>query len=577
MAIQVGQRQTANPAAIALCAVVGAVGVLNGFALFFLLEHEFATGKGHGAIVVLALCLSALLAYLIEMLRHWVTHPHGSLPSLSEVANTFVAIALSELLIAAAHEWDANARAFFTAPCKDLSPASVDWMAKLIAVEPKIGFRLGMNAVAWVAIGALISARLGHVILRAPEEARDSIRFGASVGAKAGFILAPLAMVICILILRLIDNMHTATGDPQEWARYMSGWRAAGANISSIDRLLSVDIPVYALNILAVTVQTVGVAATALVYAVVLVTAFIAKWRGGYAWPFYIIAGLGLFYLALPEIEIEVVAGEQALILALRAAVLAALVWGIPATLLGGLVPLWRRFHRDRRWWTAVAFLIAAALMAVTALRLFQPESLSATSMWLLMALGGLSLVAGFVFRKGDPFAEQWPFAALLVALVIGLVTSVSTSFVGVWVASNTLYATLDIRKSYWFGNEGCLGEFRDELLKAQFLPVVSKPEAIEKLQGKLKKKVEECDRLYGQGAVEVDKMLYCDFTSSCRSEEQSMLAAFDKYVPLAHAEAQCAAAHVPQWLEVSVAGAFGFWVTLGLLAAFRRYGDRSE
>lgn len=597
----ISPERKANIHALVVGGVVGAIGIFNGFALFFLFEHELKKAhEGHGVTIVAAFCLAAGLAYLIETLRHWIGHPGRSHPSVSEIASTFVVIAISELLLLAVHQWSTNATEFFSAPCKDC-------VETVIAPLPlDVLFTLKFFAVTWVAIGAICAAWLAYAMLSAPADARHSVLYGARTGANVGFIYAPVATLICVLFLRLINDGYTAAQEPGAWFGYLSLWRHDGEDMDFLTRLFAVTIPVYALELLGIVVGEIGVAATAAVYFIPLTVVIIMKFRKGYAWPFYVVAGIGFLYLYSAENEIERL-GAGEFFRALWVALIAGLIWSVTAIILGALVPLLRRFKDDRRWWTAIAFLMAAILMAVTAFRLIQPW-------WLPMILGLWSLIAGFVFQKGDPFADHWPFMALTVALVIGSITAVSVTFVGVGAQASAINAAVSTGRSPFgadccYGPTGfvtrreatvCLEDYRERLVWIQFTVLDRKHRLSEtiNLKEELRKNVEkrrqaltdlgnskQCDAAPAEplgeppppgcdiASTNVAVMLSENFLAYCRKPEDDFLKEFDKHVAIAKLEAGCVAAGTPQLLEISLAGSFGFWVTLGLLAAYRRYG----
>jgi hypothetical protein len=570
--------------ALVLCGVVGAIGMLNGLALFFLVEHELHEADGHGWPVwfLLVLCLSAGLAYLIETLRHWIKHPGVPRPSLAEFASTFVVILVSELLLVAAHKWSGNSTAFFSAPCADETHHTEELVASLFAVDPHAAFTLRVLATMWVGIGAGLAAWIGYIMLRAPENARDSIAFGAKKGALAGFVAAPLVVLGCILFLRLVDIGEAAAYHPQAWESYLAGWRYAGRDLDILTRLFSVQLPIFALERLADLVRYFGLWAVACGYAVLLIAAVIVRFRAksSYrAWPFTIVAGIGIVYLVLPVMQLEML-GWDSVLQVLRVPIVAALVWGVPAVILSSLMPLWRRFTNDRQWWTVIAIVMALLLIAAALFRVAQPGASAAIPWWLLALLGVWSLASAFVFARGEPFADQWPFAGLTVALAVGFITSLSSTFVGIWSEINAINATINVNTA--IGEYSCLRQHRERLLTIQFSPIDRRPAEIGALKDEISNRLRQSADLRknlrcepGEDVVMCNArvLLQSDLLAYCAKEEKAMLASFDHYVAASRLEAQCASSGATRRLEIALAASFGFWVTLGLLAAYRRYG----
>jgi hypothetical protein len=127
----------------------------------------------------------------------------------------------------------------------------------------------------------------------------------------------------------------------------------------------------------------------------------IRKGSGGIAWVF-LLGGIALVITPLlPGLG-------SLLLLVLRTAV----IWVVPGALIGALVPLLAEPAESKDVWSAIAFLAAAILVAVTVARLD-------TRAWLLIPIAGIAATGYFVWRTGRVEA-CWPIVAASVATVVG-------------------------------------------------------------------------------------------------------------------------------------------------------------
>ncbi len=103
---------------------------------------------------------------------------------------------------------------------------------------------------------------------------------------------------------------------------------------------------------------------------------------------------------------------------------LAALLWGVPGALLGGLTPLLRRVATHARNWAFVGYGAAALLIVATLI----------VHAWWALVPAVAALAVGYMFQRGAPVSEYWPFAALCVAAGICGATSIAqhATFAGV-------------------------------------------------------------------------------------------------------------------------------------------------
>jgi hypothetical protein len=568
---------------LVLCGLGGAVGILNGFALGYLLWEERHLSF---AAFATALAVAAALALIIETLRHWIQHPKAAAVSVPQILSTFMVIAVSELLIAAAHTAVPQ-----VVEALEHAPGHAPGHEPLIPEDPAVQFNLLVTAAIWLIAGTVIAVRLGRDLRNAPGDSWAGVKFGAEKGARAGFLVAFGIVLGGGLLLRLIALLELAAVDPtvsNKWDVYLYAWRESGRDTDVLTDIIAAWLPTSALSILGGVVRWLGVGPVVIIYLGLLATAFILGQRTRYRWPFYAVSALGLFYLLMPLLGFELV-GEETIYLLLLGSAFAAIVFGIPATILGALSPLWQAFQDRRRTWVAIAAGTGMLLAVVTAARVAWPVSFHLFDIpwWSILLLSALSCAAAVYFWRNEEIIDLWPFTALLVALAVGAFTALTATFVGVWAQLHVINASLTT--GYSIGPYACLQEYRMELLWLQFQPPDEMLKGLQALQDGLRNDLAQRQTMIDQsdsntclpGEDVTDclarALLGRDLWQVCRAEDQAMIERFDAYVAAAAQLNQWAEQGAPQRFEIAIAGSFGFWVTMVLLAAHRRYAAEAH
>jgi len=106
----------------------------------------------------------------------------------------------------------------------------------------------------------------------------------------------------------------------------------------------------------------------------------------------------------------------------------AIVMWGLPAVLLGALVPLLRRPSQTPRNWCFVGY-GAAALLVTASLASFAFSGHGSSSVqggWTALGLAAVAALIGLLFQREILIETYWPIAALVVALGISGATSLS-------------------------------------------------------------------------------------------------------------------------------------------------------
>jgi hypothetical protein len=377
-----------------LAAGLGAWGVLTGFAVFLLLWHEHhAPGK-----FLLGLGAAGVASAIVEGARkriegHGGHGGHGAARfSWSNVAFTLVLLAIVELFIVAAHT--------AVHPTKPVLPEVARAMLGSVpAQNVPLWLTLATFALAWVLVGAALAAGLLRFTTGLDGGAIDRAGKGAARGAVVGLVVAPVAMLAAVLLLRAGVLLWTFLFDHDAWLAHLRQGENAWYGIAL--RPLSWLANVWGL----------GWFAKVLV-GVLLVGAVAGARREGDAGPFVLLlVAVAVFFFAPLLAE----AGSLLLILGL-----AALAWGVPAATLGAMSPALEAPAERREQWGLFAFGGALLLAALPLLWSASP--------WFLLPAAFLATL-GAVVRKRGVSLEAWPLLALAAGLVVTGATGVVQEF----------------------------------------------------------------------------------------------------------------------------------------------------
>jgi hypothetical protein len=253
-----------------------------------------------------------------------------------------------------------------------------------------------------VVAGASVGGILGAFVVRQYGERnllRSELRAGAT-GAIAGAIMAPLAVLAYILTWRVILALELMFFDRRGFARRLEAF----IDPSSLD----VYVPTHAwyetafrvaLNI---STMWFSIPVAQIIVGFVLAATLVLGVRWKHWWPLGTVAAALLFGLVGPLIR-----DMRDL---LRLPFMAAIVWVVPAAVLGLAAPLLERPAERSKWWSSIAAALGIAVAMLTVVRLHDAR-------YLLLALA-LFVVAGlFVIRSN--IEEFWPALALCLAILV--------------------------------------------------------------------------------------------------------------------------------------------------------------
>lgn len=437
---------------VRLGAFTGVMGVLSGYAVFFMwleeAEHPWKFG--------LALFCAGLLSLIFEWLREKIQggeheHGHGHAP-LSRMLVTFIMLVMAELFVMG---WDHTA----TMEGGKFLAASQAVTGQAISGGPALN--LAVLAGIWVSVGAVLAGWLTSLIPCAGHESlAKKVRNSAGSGALAGLVAAPVTLLVYVLAVRVLGALNLLFFHHDQWRQNVhtleSDFSPPTASLQHLREQRSGYNSLFAAGFRAVgwlddSLGNHWWTPLILITAWVLLMRYLLKKELGY--PAFFLGLLALMIILAPLLDNL---GNLFVML-----VLAALIWTFPGALLGAMVPLLNRPSDMPRIWGLIAFLGAAILLGVTAVRL---------SAWFLIpAL--LLVAAGIIFQRGGRLEDYWPFLALSTATVVAGLTFViqQATFAGVFGkfhAINSVPATLAPRPPSLLDNTWWLNPRQADFLK---------------------------------------------------------------------------------------------------------------
>ncbi len=396
-----------------IAAVTAAFGIISGYCLYVLWWEHDEKGES-GWTFAVAFAVAAGMSFIFEALRTTIEgSPHRW--TRSRVVSTVVMLAAFELFIIATHGAAEMDR------CKFVGVAGFIF-GERFAPNMSAGENVLALGLLWIAVALTIAYSLRRFILKWPysnsgtypkgplprflSAAGPDMWRGSMAGLRAGVIWGPLMAVAYVFVLRAIglaQDLH-ANPDHNPIAGDNPVWR-------HLPRFLE---------------PFIGVPLT------------VVLWFTRSFGPWGLVLGIILASLGARAItskekrDIAVLVPTAAVLLVLIApiltepgamhdfgslAILSAVIWGLPAMLLGGLSPLLRRPAYSPPTWGLVAAAAACVLMVLTLARFLAASASGAERT--LLALGTLALLGlALVLFRGSWVEEFW----LLVALSIGTI-----------------------------------------------------------------------------------------------------------------------------------------------------------
>jgi hypothetical protein len=336
-----------------LSALTGAWGMLTGLALFIAVEGH----RDDLLLLGMELLFAVAAAAVIEWLRERATGGEHGAFSWPAVVSSILMLATFEMFVLgmeslATERWDHVSAAIFGAGAEGDAIGSIsraDW--NLVAF-----------ILVWILLAALLSFLLARSMGSVAREESLRLRVGLVAGLRATVVIA-LVVFASGLLIRLT------------WAAWV--YQAAGYWPFSQENLWQYLLPLGFLAWLAsASLGRYGLVAGSVAFGAVLVGRL----------------GIGLH------------AWTDVTLVSLATALQTALVWGIPAVTLGLFLPLLRRPSNYRWLWSPLAIGVAVVSVALV----FEPWA---------FAVGVVLIGAGLVLRRAERIEGYWPLLAACAAM----------------------------------------------------------------------------------------------------------------------------------------------------------------
>jgi len=409
-----------------IAALVGAWGVLNGFAVYILwTAHDPQQTRWSFA---LGLAGSALAAWVIETLRERLrppeheaheaheahsddeAHDEDDEPSATSSERTGIARFLLTLISLATFE-------LFIAAIDHSMEVFRDPLARHELRERLLGPALFGTAgttrdlialaVMWIVAGAAVSGAVALVVLlprRKPiaERSRDGLLSGIGAGA----IAAPVLVLLYVLTVRVALAFGLALFHPHEWQQHLDLLAPAGPRSDLIlsPVLFAYDTAFTVIGPLFTSGWTGKLAAVAIFGALCAIGVRFKRW-----WPF------GAAVAALAVAVVAPLSRDFAELLQLP--LYAAVVWIVPGAILGAMAPLLENPSQRASLWASVSVGIGAIVMIVT----FVAHQNTG-----FLVVGAAIAAAGTILLRRDDLEVVWPYLAIAVSLATSSATALA-------------------------------------------------------------------------------------------------------------------------------------------------------
>jgi hypothetical protein len=379
--------------ALAACLVTAGLGVLSGFAVFFL-ALEDQTQLRFFEILGTATLLSIVVEWLREVIDEDGRERAQRGPRWSGILVSLLIVGLSELF---ALGWHAGISLYGT---DDFNAAVtiIEGGTQSPTYAPLSG--LLWLGILWLVSGMALGAALSFTIGRSMKSVRERMSSGALTGCLVGGLLAPIALLAFLLIVNFGHGVVLLVFQPADWTANFHILQASVSTMGTPGLVIGAVLWVadQALTFLGRFTDRAPLIVVALMIGGGIIG--IREKAGPIAW-LGVFAGIALTMTALvPSL------GGLFLLL-----VRTGLIWAIPGIVLGALVPLLERPAEVPKWWSSVAFAAAIMLVVITASRL-------EGRWWLLVPAAGVFATGIFVWRTGQVQA-CWPMLAVSVATIV--------------------------------------------------------------------------------------------------------------------------------------------------------------
>ena len=386
--------------------LVGALGVLSGYALYFQVEPIVHLRRG-ATLLFTEISVAVALGAIAEWIRQVIDEGAKRLPSRRTVLSTILTLLLFEIFISSAHSI--------------FDPNQTDTVRAIHDVWAGDARDFVLVALLWTISGAVLMGVLARTVFLRRRNVWTDARYGILCGLGAGAIAGAIVLGY-LLVARAVLVGNSILADHQGWHAILNKHHIASILGRGVD---------YAID-----ARPLGHSFPVAYVVLFLIAAVVSRrsWKTRSLKPMGVLILGVIVVLGLAVVDLTLV----------KLPTYVWLAWSIPGALLGGMVP-WLRSRAKLPHTFGVALLLFG--VALIFIGLFHPNSYLGLLPAVILAFSGIEIL------RDKEVREFWPAMALSVAVITCFVTPIQVdpaNFRGVLGNINGLTAVGPIRDTFF-------------------------------------------------------------------------------------------------------------------------------
>jgi len=357
--------------------LVGTLGILSGYALYFQVEPIVHLRRG-ALLMVMGITIAVMLGFISEWIRHFIEEGARHLPSLPSVLTTLLTLFLFEIFVVSIH---------------NVSPYLVDPNAAdpdIVRALHDIGWDSVPDfltvALVWIFSGVALTAALSWAVFMQ----RRSIWVGVVYGGVIGGICAAVGVFFWMLISRA---SHSILLTRQQWRAILDEHQLASILGRTLDHLIDA--------------RPLGLPVT------IIVLLFVTAWVSYRSWKVKNLKAIFALVIVAPIVLGLAVMDDNLILLPLCVGV----AWCIPGALLGIMVPWLLTREKLPHYFGILLLLLGLALPLIGPFLLHFPVPI------MLIVAAVILISSGFLIMKDREVKAYWPLLTLSIAIITCAIT----------------------------------------------------------------------------------------------------------------------------------------------------------
>jgi DNA-3-methyladenine glycosylase I len=386
--------------------LVGALGVLSGYALYFQVEPIVHLRQG-ATLLFTEISVAVALGAIAEWIRQVIDEGAKRLPSRRTVLSTILTLLLFEIFIASAHSI--------------FDPNQTDTVRAIHDVWAGDARDFVLVALLWTISGAVLMGILARTVFLRRRNVWVDARYGVLCGIGAGAIAAAIVLGY-MLVARAVLVGDSIFANHQGWHAILDKHHIASVLGRGVD---------YAID-----ARPLGRSFPVAYVVLFLIAAVVSRrsWKTRSLKPIGVLILGVIVVLGLAVVDLTLV----------TLPIYVWLAWSIPGALLGGMVPWFRARAKLPHTFGVILLLFGVVLIFIG---LFHPNPFLGLLPATILAFSGIEILRDREVR------EFWPAVALSVAIITCFVTPIQANpanFRGVLGNINGLTAAGPIRDTFF-------------------------------------------------------------------------------------------------------------------------------